>query len=137
MPRYNIEYNDKWICFSSISDGFLTEFMDKSEYENWRRLQYGTSNYKPAEQCNRMNMKEAVYSIRLNRTHEEVIECLLECGLCETECEKIIYDIETEHYCPIPKENGKYECPNCHCKVNKEQRMCEVEDCCLDFVWRD
>lgn len=37
MPRYNVEYNGKWACFSSIVDGFVTEFMNKSEYEEWRK----------------------------------------------------------------------------------------------------
>lgn len=37
MPRYNIEYNGKWACFSSISDSFITEFMDKDVYEEWRK----------------------------------------------------------------------------------------------------
>jgi hypothetical protein len=137
MPRYNVEYNGKWACFSSITDGFVTEFMDKYNYENWRKIQYGVKDYKPAEQCNIMNMKETAFSIRLNRTHEEALDCLLECGLSELECEQILYDMETEYHCPIPKGDEKYECPNCHREVDREQRSCEGDDCCLDFVWRD
>ena len=136
MPRHNIEHNGKWACFTSISDGFLTVFMDKSEYEEWRKKQYGEHGYEPAEKRNMMTMKDAAFSIRMNRTHEEAIECLLECGLPESECEQIIYDSETEYNCPIPKGNGKFECPNCRREVGREQRSCEGEDCCLDFVWR-
>lgn len=136
MPRYNVEHNGKWACFTSISDGFVTEFMYKTEYEEWRKKQYGEHNYKAAEQCNIMTMEEAASSIRLNRTHEEAMECLRECGLPESECERIIYDMETENYCPIPKGDERFECPNCHRKVEREQRSCDGNDCCLDFVWR-
>ena len=59
MPRYNIEHNGKWACFSSICDRFVTEFMDKYNYEVWRRIEYGVKDYKPAEQCNTMTIKEA------------------------------------------------------------------------------
>lgn len=136
MPRYNIEYNGKWACFTSITDGFITGFMDKLLYEEWRKGQYGEHGYKPLEECNAMTMKEAAFSIRLNRTPEEALQCLLECGLPEAECRQIVYDMETDYYCPIPKENGEYECPNCRRKVVKDQLACTGEDCDLDFVWR-
>lgn len=138
MPRYNVKYNDMWACFSTITDGFITEFMDKFEYEKWRKYQYGKQTFQPtpAKNCNIMTMKEASFSIRLNRTHDEAIECLLECGLPEKECRKIICDMESQYYCPIPKDNGKFECPNCHRTVDREQRSCEGDDCCLDFVWK-
>jgi hypothetical protein len=136
MPRYNVEHNGKWASFSSISDEFITGFTDKSEYEEWRKRQYGEVGYKPAERCNLMTMREAVLSIRLNRTHDEALECLLDSGLSETECRQILDDMEAEYYCPIPKDNGKFECPNCHREVEREQNSCEGDDCCLDFVWR-
>jgi hypothetical protein len=136
MPRYNVEHNGQWACFTSISDGFITEFMDKSEYDNWRLIEYGEQGYKPIEQCNRKTIEEAAFDIRLNRTHEKALECLLESGLSELECNQIMYDMETKHYCPILKGNGKYECPNCHAEVDREQNSCEGDDCCLDFVWR-
>jgi hypothetical protein len=136
MPRYNVEHNGKWACFSSISDGFITEFINKSEYEEWRKEQYGEHGHEPAEKRNMITMKEAAFFIRLNRTHEEAMECLLECGLPESECEQIMYDSETEYNCPILKDDGKYECPNCSREVDREQRSCEGDDCCLDFVWR-
>ena len=90
MPRYNVEYNKKWACFTSISDSFITEFMDKVDYEEWRKEQYGINNYKPVELSNVMTMEEVVSSIRLNHTYEEVMECLLGSGLPEIDCEKII-----------------------------------------------
>jgi predicted RNA-binding Zn-ribbon protein involved in translation (DUF1610 family) len=136
MPRYNVEHNGKWACFTSISDGFITEFMDKPEYEVWRKKKYGIHDYEPAEKRNMMTMKEVAFSIRLNRTHEEAMEALLECGLPESECERIMYDMETEYYVPRPKSDGKFKCPNCGRIVERDQRSCDGEDCCLDFVWR-
>lgn len=136
MPRYNVNHQNKWACFSSVIDGFITPFMDKSDYEEWRKQQYGISDYKPAEQCNMKTMSDAVFSIRLNRTHDEALECLLKCGLPKKECETILYDIETEYYCPIIKENGKYECPNCGSEVEKGQIACDNDTCELEFVWR-
>lgn len=136
MPRYNVKYNEKWTCFSSVSDGFITKFMDKFEYEKWRKQQYGKQGYSPLEQCNTMTIKESAFSIRLNRTHDEAMKCLLESGLPESECKRIIYDMETDYYCPIPKKNGKFECPNCHEKIEQGQTTCNNDSCRLDFVWR-
>lgn len=105
MPRFNVKHQDKWACFSSVSDGFITRFMDKTDYETWRKLEYGILRYKPVEQCNIMTMKEAVFSIRLNRTHEDALNCLRECGLPDDECKMILYEIETERYSPVLNEN--------------------------------
>lgn len=134
MSRCYVEYNGKWACFSSIVDDFITEFMIKSDCEEWRISEHG-KNLRPME-CNVKSMKEVTFSIRLNRTHYQAVECLRECGLSEEESEKIIYDMETEYYCPIPKDNGKFECPNCHKEVERTQMMCDNNSCCLDFVWR-
>ncbi len=136
MPRYNVNHHGKWACFSSVVDGFITKFMDKNDYENWRKIQYGTCDYIPAEQCNMMTITDAVCSIRIHNTHDETLNCLLECGLPESECKQILYNIETEHYCPITKENGKYECPNCGSEVEQGQISCINPDCELEFVWR-
>ncbi len=134
MPRYNIEHKGQWACFSSISDGFVTKFMDSSEYEKWRKQQYGEQNYRPLEQCNIKSIKEAAYSIRLNRTPDEAMKCLLESGLSESECFHIMYDMETDYYCPIKEENGKFGCPNCKKEIEQRQTSCHT--CYLDFVWR-
>jgi hypothetical protein len=135
MPRYNVNHNDKWACFSSIVDGFITPFMDKSDYESWRKFQYGSLDYRPIEECNCITIQKATFLIRLNRTHEDALNCLLECGLPHDECEKLLYDIETECYCPIPK-NGKFECPNCSSEVEHGQVSCKEETCELEFIWR-
>jgi hypothetical protein len=136
MPRYNVNYKNKWACFSSIVDGFITKFTDKSDYEEWRKSEYRI-DYRPVEQCNLKTMEDAVFSIRLNRTHNEAIKHLIECGLEHEESEKLIYDIETECWCPILKENGKYECPNCGSEVERGQGVCNEGSCELEFMWRE
>lgn len=136
MPRYNVEHNGKWACFSSISDGFVTEFMNKPEYEKWRKHQYEGQGYIPLEQCNIKTIEEAAFSIRLIRTSDEAIKCLLESGLSELECEQIMNDIEADYYCPVLKENGNFECPNCHKEIKQGQTVCSNNTCCLDFVWK-
>jgi len=133
MPRYNVNYNDKLACFSSIVDGFVSEFMNEYDYNGWRNIQRGDHAVSPR---NIMTMKEAVSSIRMHNSHNESVEELVECGISQEESESLIYDIESEHYCPIPKENGMYECPNCGSEVEKGQVECKDETCELEFVWR-
>lgn len=90
MPRYNVNHNNKWACFSTIVDNFVTEFTNKEDYEEWRKIEYGLKDYEPAEQCNMMTMNEAVQYIKLNRTYDETIACLIESGLSEEESKQII-----------------------------------------------
>jgi hypothetical protein len=103
MTRYNVNHGNKWACFSSIVDGVVTKFMDKSDYEAWRQRQCGDHT---VSSRNIMTMKEAVSSIRIYNNHDESIKELLSIGLSQEEAEKLIFDIETEYYCPILKENG-------------------------------
>lgn len=134
MGRCNVEYKGKYASFSSIVDAFITEFMSKEDYETWELLEYG-KNLRPIE-FNMKSMGDVSFSIRLNRSHDEAIECLLECGLSKEESEQIIYDIETKYYVPIPKENSKFKCPNCGNEIEKEQFECDNDTCLLKFVWR-
>lgn len=134
MGRCNVEYKGKYASFSSIVDAFITEFMSKEDYEAWRLLEYG-KNLRPIE-FNMKSMDDVSFSIRLNRSHDEAIECLLECGLSKEESEQIIYDMETKYYVPIPKENSKFKCPNCGKEIEKEQLECDNDTCSLKFVWR-
>ena len=136
MPRSNVEYNNKWACYSHIVDGFVTRFMDKSDYEIWRKRQYGTCDYKPTEECNMITLKEAISSIRIHNNHNETLSYLIDVGLSKEESEKLLYDLETEHYCPVLQDNGKYECPNCSSEVELGQVVCKDETCELEFVWR-
>jgi len=86
MPRYNVEYKNKWACFSSISDGFITKFMPKDEYEAWRKEQYGVQGtLSKAEDCNRKSMSECVDIIILQVATCPVLEALMDTGLSEDE----------------------------------------------------
>jgi len=136
MASYNVEYEGKWACFTSVADGFVTEFMEKDEYENWRKQEYGKENYEPAEQCNLMTMERAVAWVRLNRTHKKALDNLVEStGLSQEVCQQLLYNLEKKSYCPIPNQNYTYNCPNCFAIVEKYQLACRAESCKLEFVW--
>lgn len=81
MSRYNVEVDGKWACFSSVVNAFVTPFMEKEEYESWRREEYGRAYFKPAETCNRMTLAECLKAISLTRTDEEICQELLRVGL--------------------------------------------------------
>ena len=60
MPRFNVEHNGKWACFSTISDDFITPFMSRRRYDRWRKKEYGRAEYVPIEEANRMDYEEAM-----------------------------------------------------------------------------
>jgi hypothetical protein len=91
MPRFNVEHNGKWACFSTISDGFVTNFMDRAEYEKWRLEEYGRANYVPAEECNIYTIADAVNARSLNHSKKETIENIVEAGIDISEAEKLWY----------------------------------------------
>jgi hypothetical protein len=93
MPRFNVQ-NDKgeWECFSSIVDGFITDFMPKAEYEKWRKKEYG-KGCEPLENCNQMDYEEAM-RISLCRQREEESKIISDCDNCE-------YWNEDKHKCEI------------------------------------
>lgn len=84
MPRYNVEADGKWACFSSITDEFITEFMPLEEYENWRAAEYGKSNC-PLEEANKMTLADALFSLGLNHLDKDIVKNLRECGLMDKE----------------------------------------------------
>lgn len=86
MPRYNVKNSKgQWACFSSIVDKFVTPFMPKDEYEQWRIKEYNYTekDYVPAEKCNTMTLEEAIFSLSLNHTDKEIIENLAFAGLIQ------------------------------------------------------
>ena len=80
MPRYNVEADGKWACFSTIVDAFITTFMDRKDYEEWRHDQYGSDNI-PIEQANQMSLATALWKLSLHNQDEEILRNLRECGL--------------------------------------------------------
>lgn len=92
MPRYNVEHKGMWACFSSITDSFITPFMEKDLYGQWRLNQYGKADYHLAEYCNKMPMSEVFFAVSLNRSYEETMEHMLETGLTMGEAIRLLYD---------------------------------------------
>ena len=80
MPRYNVEADGKWACFSTVVDDFITKFMERKDYEEWRQNQYGVSNV-PIEHANNMSLAKALFCLSLNKKDEEILASLRECGL--------------------------------------------------------
>lgn len=80
MPRYNVEADGKWACFSTIVDDFITPFMERKDYEKWRQDQYGRDNI-PIEQANQMSLARALRALSLHHNDEEILSSLRECGL--------------------------------------------------------
>jgi len=87
MPRYNVNCNDKWACFSSIVDDFITPFMSLKEYENWREEEYG-KRITPLERANKMTIFEALKSLSINKSDEKIMRSMREADL--------FYDKESE-----------------------------------------
>lgn len=110
--------------------------MDKDDYEEWRKIEYGLADYEPAEKRNMTTIAYAAHSIRLNRNRDEAMECLLECGLSKEECEKLMDDMERKYYYQRLQEDGTYICPNCKAVVIKGQEKCNEGFCDQELIWR-
>ena len=95
MPRFNVEYNNKWACFSSIADGFVTRFESKESYEEWRKEEY-KENYKPLEMCNIMELKECIERMLLDSKLVDVVANLVDVGVEVYHISKVLNDIYHE-----------------------------------------
>lgn len=80
MPRYNVQSDDKWACFSTISESFITPFMSIDEYEQWRDEEYGRSK-RPLEYVNKMSLGEAIFMLSLNHPDDDICENLRYAGI--------------------------------------------------------
>lgn len=80
MPRYNVEADGQWACFSSIVDAFITPFMSLENYEKWRSNEYGKDKV-PLEKSNKMTLADSLYNLSLNKDAEEIVENLRDAGL--------------------------------------------------------
>lgn len=81
MPRCNVESGGQWACFSTITDDFVTPFMPRAEYEAWRKKEYEGRIIKPLDLANRMTLQDALMQMSLNRSDEEIMQCMREVGL--------------------------------------------------------
>ena len=82
MPRFNVEVDGEWACFSTISENFITPFMPLEEYEKWRSEQYGLHK-EPLETANRMSLVRALWRMSLNCPDKQIMENLRFAGLME------------------------------------------------------
>ena len=82
MPRYNVTCgDDKWACFSTVTNGFVTEFVPREQYEEWRRSEYG-DRVASIENSNNMTLKEALNKAYLKSADaNDFVNHLVECGL--------------------------------------------------------
>lgn len=87
MPRFNVEYKGLLACFSSVVEDFITPLMSLEAYERWRIKQYGRSGRTPLGHVNVMTMHEAIASMKMNKSHDDVAERLREMGIEEDERE--------------------------------------------------
>ena len=80
MARYNVEHKGKWACFSSICDNFITRFMNRGDYEQWRKKEYGR-NRLLLEHSNGMTMRDALDAIMTRKIYEAVCQLEEDTGL--------------------------------------------------------
>ncbi len=62
-----MERNGKWACFSTISDSFITPFMNRRRYDRWRKKEYGRAGFYPLEKTNLMTYEEAMEAMEIRR----------------------------------------------------------------------
>jgi len=71
MPRFNVKRNDtEYYVFSSISDGFIHKFDSFEQLQEWRKKEYGKSNFKNEETFEELNANKMDYKEAL-KIHEE------------------------------------------------------------------
>lgn len=80
MPRYNVELDGEWACFSGVVDAFVTPFVPLGDYERWRRDEYGKS-CGPLERANRMTLRKAMVRLSTNKSDAEILQNLRDAGL--------------------------------------------------------
>lgn len=80
MPRYNVEADGLWACFSSVPDAFITPFMAEDAYQAWRLKEYGKSAG-PLREANQMSLRDALFSLSLNKTDDQIMENMRAAGL--------------------------------------------------------
>lgn len=80
MPRYNVEADGEWACFSSVCDAFVTPFMPLDKYEEWRDEEYG-NNKNPLMDSNTKTLRQCLFFLSLNNSPDSIIQNLTEAGL--------------------------------------------------------
>lgn len=98
MPRYNVEHEGRWAVFSSIVDDFITPFMPKEQFYDWRRTEYRI-HHLTSNPFNTQSLHESLVTIGIMHDMDRVIEIVLENNLnidvkvIEKEVEKELADL--------------------------------------------
>lgn len=120
MARKYVKYKNMWAIYSTIADGFVSEFEPLDiDYRDWRVL----------------SIEEAIEGIRLNRSHDDALATILESGIPVEDATLLLYECESRNYVPVI-EDGKYKCPNCYEEIELGQKVCSNESCEIEFIWR-
>ena len=99
MPRYNVQNKEGlWACFSTIVGNFITDFMPRNKYQDWREREYGI-HCGEIEDANLMSYEEAMQTY-----------------LCANKVEKELDKIK------------EFESPCIYCKHWKKDKCTVVED---------
>lgn len=71
MPRFNVQHpvTKEWRCFSTVVDDYVTDWMDKSRYQMWRRCEYGKQAGEIRD-ANLMDYREAEQKIADRKRRE-------------------------------------------------------------------
>lgn len=72
MPRFNVQHpqTGKWRCFSTVTDYWVSDWMDENSYEKWRKNQYG-NNCGSVYDANQMTLEDAESRIELGKENEQ------------------------------------------------------------------
>lgn len=71
MPRFNVELDGKWACYSGISDEFITPFMTLEEFEKWRDKEYGKQKI-ALKEANKMTFSKSVWNMCVYRDNDDI-----------------------------------------------------------------
>lgn len=92
MGRANVLYKNKYSCFSSITDSFITKPMSERKYEKWRKKEFGNVYYPSLDNSHFITIEEAVNSICLHREYREAINVLKTAKLLDKYTQGLIID---------------------------------------------
>lgn len=92
MGTTNVLYKNKYSCFSSITDSFITKPMTKRRYEKWRKKEFGNVYYPSLDNSHFITIEEAVNSICLHREYRQSINVLKVAKLLDKYTQGLIID---------------------------------------------
>lgn len=92
MGRANVLYKNKYICFSSITDSFITKPMSERKYEKWRKKEFGNVYYPSLNNSHFITIEEAVNMICSNREYRDAIKVLREAKFLDKYTQGLVID---------------------------------------------